>query len=677
MSLEDRLRRDFSAVEADVRPDPQLYTAVQGLIRRRRTFRLAFAGVGIAAAIAITAVAAPALINRRIEFEPPAPATQPATTTPTPMTSDQPSTIAGSGAPVVFVTGGQLRYVDRAQASTLLSVNFGLSDLAVRPQSSADRLDVIYRSTSGSSPEAACGRLDYMSLERDGSTWRAIPVDGVSYGTFLDFGEVCPMGPAFSSTGREIAWVTQDPADGGWNLVTAEWSADGPRHTQAVALDVGEASAIRIEDWVSAGGREQLFLRVLDQDWIPRVVQRPIVRDTNGDVALQPAPLTPVSLHLPHPPVGPDWAPEAPSRERAYVVGYASSGTQDPHAYTVEVRVTRGAVTEAMLMRQEDWSVEARGPLSGIRLPDAVLRDLTPDSMSGLWVAAADDDVIVGGINGAWRTCCDGNHWVPAEPPMTEAAFLTRQGSASASIPSTSVDVHFQTDGDQKCVANRRVTREVPTTDVAAGAVAELLEGPTALEAEQGITSPFGAATAGALHDIRVVDGQTRVDFRDFRDAVPDDQCTKYAIVDALNKTLFALPSVESTLYSFEGSTEVFQEWAGPPSPSARVMDTHKGIYSAALGRDWQMLRRISSETSCSSSHKVQSCVPYWKDQEANGEDPLGTMIELLSGGAAKDPEAPLWVYPAEAADPAPGYSGPRLGIDEQGVWRYFFLEGG
>jgi hypothetical protein len=168
------------------------------------------------------------------------------------------------------------------------------------------------------------------------------------------------------------------------------------------------------------------------------------------------------------------------------------------------------------------------------------------------------------------------------------------------------------------------------------------------------------------------------VDLADFSADVGTDSCTKSAILDGLDKTLLQFPTVTSTRYSFDGDVDAWEAWLGASSegPPAAVTTTSQAIHAAAADHDWAALRRLSEGTSCTLSDQPEPCVPYWRDQEARGEDPLGTLVELLELPAAKIPDAPMWVWPEEWAA-GEGYSGPRIGIDEDGVWRYYVQEGG
>jgi hypothetical protein len=687
MSLEDRLRRDFSAVEADVRPDPQLYTAVQQLIRRRRTFRLALTGVAAAAAIALTAVAAPALMNRRIEFTPPV-ATQPP---PEPtIRTTEPQRPGESVRPeIVFTDGLTLQrmssegvierpWVDDYSRDNCTRTECQWGDnvvaVAARDDDTPDLLDAAVAVNDG------CGDVDSVIAHAPpfvppGGEGVVPPPPTVE--TLSHSADACATAPVFSPDGAHVAWAYRNVGDVAWRMVISDWDGgpgdwyEGPGGRYATLdLDLPPAREVRVEGWVWNNPGDIvtegiIHLRVViggESRWYAQ----PVEREADG------------RMDLPRP------AEERSGEPGWSVVAYASGGgdvsRHEDVAYLMEVHPGQAGMTEGRITRLVGGVASAE-----FELPPELFNNMSPPfDLVDLWMRADGDHVLYGNTGQRLGWVVDFSATDPRsqllDADVVHGDFHEHRPSislpteAAALVNGTPVDIFF---GRDECLADRPIIRKVHHADPVRGAVTELLKGPTGQERSEGITSPFSAATAGALNDVRVVDGQTRVDFRDFRDAVGDDQCTKDAIVDALNKTLFALPSVESTLYSFDGSTEKFQKWAGPPSPPALSMDTHKRIYSAALGHDWQMLGEISADTSCTRAPQPQLCVSVWKDQESNGEDPLGTMVAVLSGGAAKDPEAPIWVYPREAADPASGYSGPRLGIDENGAWRYFFLEDG
>lgn len=654
MSFEDRLRRSLQARADDVTPDPAMYSVVQSRIRRARTFRFALAGAAATLAIAGVAIAAPNLINNRIEFEPGPVASQPpAEATEAPSETEAPTTGGTSSGAMVF-TDGEAVYsaaVDGESAEELI------------PSPCDDGSDCDYE------PVRSVAALPG-STSDDTTVVAAYGCDGLRVSGFDEafMADTCPASVTFSPDGRHIAWLGQVRVGGDWMLHTADWTPDGPADAASFGLDIQPGSSARIEDWVFSDvegeeARGWLYLRVAKLDTDDSGIYRlGLDRQADGELAVPSTDLEQI-------------APDA-----GVVLAFASV-TEAEAEEAAQYRLEIGNDRIVRTIGKDDSGV--------LPLPDEFGASSTGDAGDSMfrWISAAGDTLLFGDGVDAWvyDWSATGSEPVAVDvadlidhavlvPPLFKAEDT---GSDDADL--RDVDVFFGMTGHDACVADQRVEREVAGLGVARGALTELLEGPSSRESNEGIVSPFNANTAGALRDIKIVDGQARVDFTDFSDAVENDSCTKSAILDSLNKTLFQFSTVESTLYSFDGDVEAWNSWLGTDaqSPPAAVIDTQEAIYDAAVGRDWKRLHRLSDGTSCTLSDQPEPCVPYWKEQEANGKDPLGVMVDLLSGPVTKNPNAPIWVYPPEWADPNSGYGGPRIGIGEDGAWRYFVLEGG
>ncbi|MFC3890865.1 GerMN domain-containing protein, partial [Lentzea rhizosphaerae] len=105
----------------------------------------------------------------------------------------------------------------------------------------------------------------------------------------------------------------------------------------------------------------------------------------------------------------------------------------------------------------------------------------------------------------------------------TEPAAPNSTTTTSQSGETTNLLVYFHrgAPGDPGQVV--AVRRSVPkTVAVATAALNELLPGPTAAEQADGYWSMFVPGTARALKSVRVADGVAHVDFRDFRDTIPN-----------------------------------------------------------------------------------------------------------------------------------------------------------
>jgi hypothetical protein len=95
------------------------------------------------------------------------------------------------------------------------------------------------------------------------------------------------------------------------------------------------------------------------------------------------------------------------------------------------------------------------------------------------------------------------------------------------------------------------------------GAVRALLAGPTAAERARGYGGWFSAKTAGHLRDVRIAHGVAYIDFRAFAADIPNasTSCGSTLLLAQLDRTARQFPTVERTVYSFNGSREAFYEW--------------------------------------------------------------------------------------------------------------------
>jgi putative hemolysin len=114
------------------------------------------------------------------------------------------------------------------------------------------------------------------------------------------------------------------------------------------------------------------------------------------------------------------------------------------------------------------------------------------------------------------------------------------------------------------------VARQVPADTPAVEAVAALLAGPTPDEQAQGYGGWFSAETEGPLRSIGVTDGTARVDFADPRPVIPDasTSCGSAALLAQLDRTLLQFPDIDATVYSIDGSPEVFYGWLQFEAPA-------------------------------------------------------------------------------------------------------------
>ncbi|HET9444372.1 MAG TPA: Gmad2 immunoglobulin-like domain-containing protein [Acidimicrobiales bacterium] len=124
------------------------------------------------------------------------------------------------------------------------------------------------------------------------------------------------------------------------------------------------------------------------------------------------------------------------------------------------------------------------------------------------------------------------------------------------------VTVFYACDVDAAPVPTYRLVPAAP--GVLRLALESLLAGPTAAEAEAGLQSWFGPATAGMLADVVIQDGgRAVVDFHDLRPVIPNASTSAGSrmLLDQLDATVFQFSSVRSVTYRIEGDCEAFTEW--------------------------------------------------------------------------------------------------------------------
>lgn len=146
---------------------------------------------------------------------------------------------------------------------------------------------------------------------------------------------------------------------------------------------------------------------------------------------------------------------------------------------------------------------------------------------------------------------------------------VTTPGSAEAGEVTVQVFFTPTEAVETDCSITSPVNRNVQGPDVLANTLTALLTGPTASEREAGLQSWFSADTADALRSVEIIDGTAHIDFEDFRTTLSSatSSCGSDILMNQLDGTLEQFPTVQRTLYSFEGDVEAFYEWIqyGPP----------------------------------------------------------------------------------------------------------------
>lgn len=119
------------------------------------------------------------------------------------------------------------------------------------------------------------------------------------------------------------------------------------------------------------------------------------------------------------------------------------------------------------------------------------------------------------------------------------------------------------------CTRVQPLRRTVTTPAVLTGAIRALLAGPTPAERRAGYAGWFSARTAGRLRSVRISHAVAYIDFRDFSHLIPNasSSCGSALLLAQLDRTATQFGSVESTVYSFDGSRRAFYEWLQRPAP--------------------------------------------------------------------------------------------------------------
>lgn len=119
------------------------------------------------------------------------------------------------------------------------------------------------------------------------------------------------------------------------------------------------------------------------------------------------------------------------------------------------------------------------------------------------------------------------------------------------------------------CARVLPLRRLVPRSAVLAGAVRALLAGPTRAERARGYGGWFSAATAGHLRSARIARGVAYIDFRNLAVHIPNasTSCGSTLLLAQLERTATQFPTVDRTVYSFDGSRRAFYAWLQREAP--------------------------------------------------------------------------------------------------------------
>lgn len=140
----------------------------------------------------------------------------------------------------------------------------------------------------------------------------------------------------------------------------------------------------------------------------------------------------------------------------------------------------------------------------------------------------------------------------------------TRPLTTTSSAGAVAVRVYFTPDsGGADCEKTTPVNRTVRGPGVLAATLTELLAGPTAAERNAGLRSWFSADTADSLLSAKIVAGTAHIDFKDFSSRISgaSSSCGSSQLLSQLDRTARQFPTVERTLYSFNGNVEALYSW--------------------------------------------------------------------------------------------------------------------
>lgn len=645
--FEDRLRQSLQARAADVAPDPEMYREVQRRISRGRRLRWSLAGAGAVAMVAVAVLVVPALNDRRVEFEPAPVATQPPSEAAEEPAAAPPCNDDGDALVAVIArTDSDLHAMCASGAGEPLTATQGEGSEDA-PALSPDGTLLAYESGAGHSIDVKVFDL----------------VAGQQVETIRD-----AHSPAFSATGN-LAFIRHGEDEEQPELVVREGEAE--KTSAMVPDDIGEELRARHLVWGESPSPRILY-------WEARYEGTTVWGDDYIESEAWRFEAEPGASYA---------APSSRDEQSLHLLRTCCVEVEGDAAQTVEL----GSLTLP----------DTDAPFTSIAtLPDAFdasgLMSLAPagaadiDQATGAWSAGAAPAWLVGDGDQLFLVDEDGNTDLVDRDitgvAVNPAAELPASESGGSEEPETpQVDVFFTQEGGECGEDVRAYPRSVEGPGVLRGALEHLLAGPTDQEMAAGAAeSVFSDATAGALNSVTITEnGVARVDFADFGGDVQGTSCTTGALLAQLDATVNQFPTVTEVVYSFDGSSDAFYNHFQLASPSQgadlpravartqqRILDA---VEVAMRDDDWNPLAElIDRETfSCSFSDQNEDCITLWRDQQAGGDDPLRVLAEILRGEPAKNPDAPIWVWPAEWMTDDE-YLGPRTGIQRNGTWRYY-----
>lgn len=142
---------------------------------------------------------------------------------------------------------------------------------------------------------------------------------------------------------------------------------------------------------------------------------------------------------------------------------------------------------------------------------------------------------------------------------VVSPASASRQGVAKTHV----VSIYAPRGASYECARVLPLKRTVDAPTLLKGAMQALLAGPTKAERAHGYGGWFSAKTAGHLRSVRIVHGVAFIDFRAFARDIPNasTSCGSTLLLAQLDRTARQFPTVNLTVYSFDGSRQAFYGW--------------------------------------------------------------------------------------------------------------------
>ena len=151
-------------------------------------------------------------------------------------------------------------------------------------------------------------------------------------------------------------------------------------------------------------------------------------------------------------------------------------------------------------------------------------------------------------------------------------AAASPQAATQGTTKAQAVSIYAPRGAGSSCARVLPLKRLVLTPAVLKGAVQALLAGPTKTERARGYGGWFSARTADDLRSVRIAHGVAYIDFRTFAHDIPNasSSCGSTLLLAQLDRTVKQFSTVQSAVYSFDGSRGAFYAWLQREAPAMR-----------------------------------------------------------------------------------------------------------